>query len=167
MRSLAVLPLLFGSSAALAAPGPFREAGRFGLGLGAGTSTAGLSGKYFLSSAMSLQGVLGAGYGDSRYYSSAGGGWSSGLGLGVDLLFEMPAFYDEQDLELAWAIGPGLGIWADDDDFAAALSGALGFECNVLAAPIDIVVEYRPRVLLVPDVAFDWFSLSGHIRYYF
>ena len=34
-------------------------------------------------------------------------------------------------------------------------------------SPVDVVVEYRPRVQVVPEIGFDWFSLSGHIRWYF
>lgn len=163
-----ILALLLSSPDALAVhgPGPFREKGRFGLGLGAGTSTAGLSAKYFFSERLALQGVLGAGYG-SGYSSGPGGGWDEGAALGADLLFEMPALYEDEGIELAWALGPGAGIWIGDNWAALAASGALGFECNITAVPLDLVVEYRPRLLLAPEVAFDWISFTGHIRYYF
>lgn len=165
---LALVLLALPTSAwALHGPGPFREAGRFGLGFGAGTSTAGLSGKYMISPDLSVQGVVGAGYGAHSTDPGPGGSWDSSLALSADLLFEMPTFYTDEGLDLAWSIGPGVGTWLSDGYFALAASGAAGFEVNITAVPMDVVVEYRPRVLLVPDVAVDFFNLSGHIRYFF
>ncbi|MCK6502554.1 hypothetical protein L6R53_04025 [Myxococcota bacterium] len=140
-----------------------RVAGSFGLGLGGGTSTAGLSAKYFLRETLAVQGVVGAGYGAR----DDADGWSTGLGLGADLLFEGLSFAELDDVELGWNVGPGLGLWAYDDRVALAAAGVVGLEACVLTFPLDVVVEYRPRMLLAPDVGFDWFSLSGHIRYYF
>lgn len=159
--------LLALSRPALADPEPVRRQGNLALGLGGGTSTAGLSAKYFLRDALSLQGVLGAGYGTGRWSDGPGGGWDSGLGVGADLLFELPAFYETPEVELAGAVGPGVGLWLTDDRAALAASGAAGFEVNVSAVPIDLVVEYRPRLLVVPEVAFDFVNFSGHIRYVF
>ncbi len=140
-----------------------RTAGSLGLGLGAGTSTGGISGKYWLDEGMAVQAVIGAGYGQV----SDRGGWSSGLGLSGDLLFEGPSFAVVDDVEFGWSIGPGLGLWANDDYFALAAAGVAGLELGVLVFPLDLVVEYRPRVLIVPDVGFDWVNFSAHVRYYF
>lgn len=152
---------------AQADPEPVRQQGNLALGLGGGTSTAGISAKYFLRESLSLQGVLGAGYGSDRWSDGPGGGWDSGLGLGADLLFEMPAFHETPEVELAWSVGPGVGLWLTDDWAALAASGVAGFEVNVSAVPIDLVIEYRPRLLVVPDLAFDFVNFSGHIRYVF
>lgn len=154
------------SPTVLADPEPVRQPGNFGLGLGGGTSTAGISMKYFMSSSMAVQGVVGAGYGNSGR-GNGPGDWDGGFGAGADLLFEMPAFHESQDLELAWNAGPGVGLWIMDDWAALAVSGVLGFEFNVSALPIDIVLEYRPRLRVVPDVDFDFVNFSGHIRYIF
>ncbi len=169
MRSLLPSLLLFVSSPAfaLAGPGEFREAGRFGLGVGAGTSTAGVSMKYFFNSGLALQGVVGAGYGSRSYNPGPGGGWDSSIAASADLLFEMPAFYETDGVNLAWSVGPGLGAWFDDDYAALAVAGAIGFEVNITAVPMDVVVEYRPRILIVPDVAADWWNLGAHVRYIF
>ena len=140
-----------------------RRAGSFGLGLGGGTSTGGLSAKYFVRETLAVQGVVGAGYGAR----SDADGWSAGLGLGADLLFEGLSFAELDGVELGWSVGPGVGLWAYDDQVALAAAGVVGLEACLLTFPLDVVVEYRPRMLLVPDVGFDWFSLSGHIRYYF
>lgn len=140
-----------------------RTAGRFGIGIGAGTSTAGLSGKYFFDESKALQAVLGAGYGQNEDKD----GWSSGLGVGADLLFEGPSFGELDDVEFGWSIGPGVGVWAFEDQFAMAVAGVAGLELCVLVFPVDFVIEYRPRMLLVPELGFDWVNLSAHARYYF
>jgi hypothetical protein len=140
-----------------------RTAGSLGLGLGAGTSTGGISGKYWADESMAFQAVIGAGYGQV----SDRGGWSSGIGLSGDLLFEGPSFAVVDDVEFGWSVGPGLGLWANDDYFALAAAGVAGLELALLVFPLDFVVEYRPRMLVVPSVGFDWVNFSAHVRYYF
>lgn len=140
-----------------------RTAGRFGLGLGAGTSTGGVSGKYWMDETKAVQLVVGAGYGQRADRD----GWSSGLGLSGDFLFEGSSFAVVDDVEFGWSLGPGVGLWANDDYFALAVAGVAGIEMGVLVFPLDLVLEYRPRVLVVPDVGFDWVNFSAHVRYYF
>jgi len=139
-----------------------RTMGSFGLGLGAGTSTAGLSMKYFARETLALQGVVGAGYD-----STTQGSWSTGLGAGADLLFEMPSFASLDDVEFGWSAGPGIGVSVTDNGPSLAVAGVVGLELGLLQVPMDIVLEYRPRMLLAPELGWDWFSLSGHIRWYF
>lgn len=168
-----MLALLFSLTAATLAAEPgyqrdgtrssVRTAGSLGLGLGTGTSTGGISGKYWFDESKAVQAVIGAGYGQVEDR----GGWSSGLGLSGDLLFEGPSFAVVDDVEFGWSVGPGLGLWANDDYFALAAAGVAGLELGLLVFPLDLVVEYRPRVLVVPDVGFDWVNFSAHVRYYF
>lgn len=140
-----------------------RTAGSLGLGLGAGTSTAGFSAKYFARETLAVQGVVGAGYGAHANRS----GWSTGLGLGTDLLFELPTFAALDDVEFGISAGPGAGVWIYDGRVDVAAAGVLGLEACLLVFPLDLVLEYRPRMMVAPTISFDWFSLSGHIRYYF
>ncbi|NOY24346.1 MAG: hypothetical protein GXP62_00590 [Oligoflexia bacterium] len=140
-----------------------RSPDRMGIGLGIGTSTAGLSGKYFLKETMSVQAVLGAGYGATT--NSAG--WTTGFGLGADILAELPSFAAVDDVEFGISAGPGLGLWTAGGQFNLAAAGVVGLEACLLTFPIDFVIEYRPRVMLAPTLGIDWFNLSGHIRYYF
>lgn len=143
-----------------------RTPGNFGLGLGAGTSTAGLSMKYFTTNGTALQGVIGAGYGH-HHHDDHVDDFHGGLGAGLDFLFEMPYLAEGEDVTLGWNIGPGVGVWLDDHYAAVAAAGVLGLELGIIPVPLDVVVEYRPRLLLVPDVGFDWFEATGHVRYYF
>jgi len=168
LGALALALTLTGTAAAE----PVRSPGRFGLGIGSATLSNGLSAKYFLSKQHALQfnlGEFGGGGFDNR--------WSrfDGIGLGVDYLFEMPDIVRAgQAFDLAWNIGVGAGLGFDDDDgkddhwhtgFAVAF--IVGLELNFIPAPFDIVIEWRPGLLLVPDVDFDPVDFTAHIRFYF
>lgn len=108
---------------------------------------------------MAVQGVVGG-----------WGGWGGGgLGLSADYLFEMPTLAETEPLDIAWNIGPGLGVglFPAADIVGVAASGVLGLELGFNPVPIDIVLEYRPTVLVVPAVAFDFVNISGHVRWFF
>jgi len=146
-----------------------RRQGSFGLGLGAGTSTAGISTKYWMNELLAVQAVVGAGYHrstDPPGSQSASNGWESSFALGADLLFEQPSFAAFDEVELGWGLGPGVGAWVGPDP-AVAIAGVVGLEACMTSLPIDVVIEVRPRVYILPDPAFQWFSLSGHARWYF
>ncbi len=64
------------------------------------------------------------------------------------------------------AIGPGVGIAVADNYFGAAVSGALGLEFNFNVIPIDLVLEWRPPLAIVPGVHFHPVGFTGHIRIY-
>src|SRR5690606_37502500 len=99
MRRFGFLALLV----ALAVPSlaeanmPLASAGRLGLGLGSGSWTNGISGKYYLSDAMSVQGVVGSGW-----------GWGGfGLAANVDVLWEQKPLVDVEPGALHWYLGLG------------------------------------------------------------
>ncbi len=150
-----VLGLTLSTAAAAA---PHRNAGYTGLGLGGGTATSGLSAKHFINSRNAVQGVVGA-----------WGGWEGTLGLSGDYLYEMPPLATEQGLTVAWNVGPGvgLGLIPQTDQVALAGNAVLGLELAVVPFPMDIVLEYRPTVQVVPDLTFDPIAFTGHIRFFF
>ena len=171
---LCATALSLGASTASAEP--IRTPGRFGLGLGAGTIANGLSAKYFVDRQNALQFNLGAFGGrgaDHRWHRFGGFGFSA------DYLFEMPAIAKAgQAFELAWNIGAGLGVGFDDDEydhkddhyhdyFALAASFVLGLEFDLIPIPLDIVLEFRPGLLLVPYIDLDLVDFTAHIRVYF
>jgi len=173
--ALATLTLL--SALALAAPAlaePIRTPGRFGLGLGSGTISNGLSAKYFVDKSNALQFNLGdfGGGGFDRRWRHFGG-----FGFGFDYLYEMPTLARAGNaFELAWNLGLGVGVGLDDrddghghgaDHFALAAAFVLGLEFNFIPVPIDIVLEFRPGLLLVPRVDFDAVDFTAQIRFYF
>lgn len=156
-------PILVAATAALAlsttAQAATPSSGNFGLGLGGGTGVTGLSGKYYLGESSAVQGMLGWwGLGHD----------ASAMGLGADYLLEMPAFAEADPLKLGWNAGAGGMLWVWDGGGAAiAGSGVLGLEVLLQPIPLDIVLEYRPTVLIIPDVYIDLVNFTGHIRYYF
>lgn len=152
---LACLPTIFVAAPAMAQHG--NAPGNFGIGIGAGTITRlGLSAKHFLGSGSAIQANLGC------------GGWScSGIGLSADYLFEMPALAQGEALALAWNAGLGPGVGLHSDVFALAGAGIVGLELDFKVIPIDLVVEWRPTLLIVPDVHFKPVEFSGHVRVWF
>jgi len=48
-----------------------------------------------------------------------------------------------------------------------AASGVVGLEFRIIPVPIDVVLEFRPGFLIVPDFDFDPVDFTAHIRYYF
>jgi len=175
MRTL--LAIIFTAfTAGSASAEPMRTPGRFGIGIGSGTLANGLSAKYFLNSNNALQFNLGTfgGRGIEHRWSRYGG-----FGFSADYLFEMPAIAKAgRTFELAWNLGAGLGVGFDNHDYehknhryhdytAFAAAFVLGLEFNFIAVPLDIVLEFRPTLLLVPYVAIDPVDFTAHIRFYF
>ncbi len=170
-----VVSVLFASTAW--AGMPIKQGGNFGIGFGVGTTAAPISLKYFLDSTMSIQGNIGwyqgAFYGCGRYrrdrYRGAYGCgyYRDALGISADFLLEGGPLVGNSDVSLDWEIGGGAGIGLGNVDFALAAAFVAGLQLNIHAVPIDLVVEYRPRIFLVPFVGFDWLGFTGHIRYYF
>jgi hypothetical protein len=168
------------TTASPAAAEQIRTPGRFGLGIGSTTLSNGLSAKYFMSRADALQfglGELGCCGIRHRWH-----GFDDGVALGIDYLREMPDITRAGDaFYLAWNFGGGLGIgfWDHDhfddidDDFdddggvAVAATFVLGLEFDFIPIPLDIVLEWRPGFLLVPDFDFDAVDFTAHIRVYF
>lgn len=152
---LATLSLLLLSAPAMAER-QGRGPGTLGFGLGAGTLTQlGLSAKYFIGGGdTAVQGNLGC------------GGWScESVGLSADYLFEFPALAKGRGLDVAFAagFGGGLGIHSHP---ALAAAGVLGLEFNLNVIPLDIVAEWRPRLLVVPDTRLDLIEVTGQVRFY-
>ena len=136
----------------------FRSAGHWGIGLGSSTAGQGVSLKYFVSD-VALQGTVGSWGG----YDGVGG-----IRVGVDGLYEMPIVASTPVVDLGWNLGVGAGVGlADGGGFGLAASGVLGLELNFVPIPLDVVLEYRPGVGIVPDVDIDVVGFSGHIRWYF
>lgn len=179
LRWIAPLCALLALSTLTASPaqaqGKIKQAGNFGLGLGIGTLASGLSGKYFLESNLSIQGNVGLHYygpygrcyrrGPRRYCDR----WGDALGLSADLLSERGPLAGNDQVSLDWQIGGGLGlgIWERAPVLDVAAAFVLGLQVNVHALPIDVVLEYRPKLIILSDVDLDLIDFTAQIRYYF
>ena len=135
---------------------PIDSPGNLGLGLGGGTHSSGVSAKVFSSQHLALQGVAGL-YGAGRGFA--------GLGTSLDLLFEQPPLVTTDILELAWNVGPGVNLGLGDEVWLGA-GGVAGLELRFYEVPVDIVVEYRPGLLILPVVQADPIGFGAHVRVY-
>lgn len=136
-----------------------RRSGTVGVGLGGGTTGAGLSAKVFLSDASAIQAVAGP-----------WGGWGNGgLGLSADYLYEMPTLVEGDAAELAWNVGAGagVGIFSQTATLGVGVAGVLGLEVAFKPVPLDLVVEYRPTLSVLPGVGLDPIGATAHLRYFF
>lgn len=162
-RFMTAIMLMCGLSTAAHAGSPVRSGGNLGLGVGGGYWLDGLSLKYFMGDNTAVQGVIGAyGWGshnDDYYYGN-------GIGLSGDFLWEMPALTDNEAFELGWNAGLGPSVAVDDDWLALGVHGTLGLEFNFNPIPIDLVLEYKPGIYVVPGVGADFWNFGGHIRIY-
>lgn len=138
-----------------------RQPGHLGLGIGGGTRTTGVSLKYTPNERFSLQAVAGA---DSGATNDRGGT----LALAGTFLFEMPALFDDPDLEIAWCWGPGPYV-AVGEDFWLGGHFVLGLEFNIRAIPLEVQLEYRPSLEIIgpDDVALVPVDFGGHVRWWF
>ncbi len=136
--------------------------GTIGIGLGATTFASGLSGKYYMSDSFALQGAVGTYGAGADRFSNFGG-----IAVGIDGLVENSALTRNEIFSLDWNFGLGAGVGLFEDTLGLAVSGVVGLEFNFVPIPIDLVLEYRPGLLVVPDVGIELVDFSGHIRFYF
>lgn len=137
--------------------------GGFGIGLGQGTGVGGLSGKVHTGD-VALQGVVGNWW---HGWGRWGRHYRRGIGLSVDLLFNMPTFHDADVVQLAWNLGGGGAVGLAGDRAFIRGQFVAGLEFIFPDVPLDLVLEWRPSVQLVP--ANFWFNFGGagaHIRFY-
>lgn len=138
-----------------AATSEFAQAGRFGLGLGGGSLSSGLSGKLYLSDAMALQAVVGT------------WGWSS-LSVGVDGVWEMPSLFSNDVLNINWNLGVGAGGVVGGGFNGLSISALAGLGFQLKNIPIEFVPEFRPTFIVGNEfVRGLYWGGGGHIRYFF
>jgi hypothetical protein len=154
--------------------GGVRTPGNLGIGIGSGTLASGVSLKY-MNGDTAFQGNIGIyGRGRDRYFGRS----RNWLALGFDYLFEMNSLTGPGDVELAWSIGPGVGLALRDDleDWDLSISGVIGLEILFNVVPIDLVLEYRPSIFINDErgrfrnergVYIDIVEFGAHLRFFF
>lgn len=151
----------------LGAPQAIKKSGNLGVGVGAGTLATGLSLKYFLSDDTSVQGNLGFSRGCVGCGRRGGRYYNESVAASVDFLLERGPIAGDEKLSLDWEIGAGAGLGLTDSTITVAAAGVIGLQLNIHALPIDIVVEFRPGAVVVPEVYLNLVDFTGHVRYYF
>lgn len=166
MRLLAVMLATLGAADALAAP-PIRNGGNLGVGLGVGTTTAGLDIKYWFNPYSSFQTTLGL-FSPLTFDPDA-----LVLGGDLDFLVEPPAFVKTDGFDLGMNVGAG-GTFATGFE-ALDIVGVhpiVGLAFHIDAVPLDVVVDYRPQFYIVDeitgdDLRFDPAHAGLHVRWWF
>jgi hypothetical protein len=84
----------------------------------------------------------------------------------LDYLFEMPALARTQYFNVDWSfgLGGGVGVPTVDGRVGAAASGIAGLEFNFTTVPLDLTIEFRPTVGLVPDPGLHLVDFTAHLR---
>ena len=137
----------------------------FGIGLGMGTGASGVSGK-LMAGPGAFQGVVGV------WGSGTGPGHFAhvdGVALSLDYLFEMPTLVSSPYFNIDWdfGFGGGVGIPTGGGDVGIGVAGIAGLEFNFTRAPVDVALEYRPSVGLVPGVGLALVGFTAHVRLWF
>ncbi len=142
---------------------PIHTAGRIGIGIGSGTIANGLSGKYYTGSKFAFQANVGTvgGSGGDRFSDNGG------IAVSLDGLIENGPLVTTEHFTIDWSYGLGAGLGLRNDVSAIAVSAIAGLEFNFKPLPVDLVLEYRPHLLVNPDVELELVDFTGHLRYYF
>ena len=151
---LTTLLLTLTCSTSALANSPVRQPGNLGVGLAGGYGVSGLSLKYFGAS-QSLQGTVGV---NLRY---------DYIGLSADYLIELTPFAESDVVDLAPAVGLGAFAGLGDRSVNLGVSAVGGLEFLLVPVPIDLVIEWRPSLLIVPSPRLALVGFTGHVRYYF
>jgi hypothetical protein len=142
----------------------------FGLGIGSGTGATGVSGKTMVASGGAIQGVLGWwGHTDSNGPGPGQYGHIDGIALSLDYLFEMPPIATTPYFHLDWnfGLGGGVGVPTSGGTPGVAVAGIAGLEFDFTKIPLDVTIEYRPAVGLLPGVGIGLIGFTAHIRVWF
>jgi hypothetical protein len=158
-RLLSVAAALALTLGAVAAQAQIGQAKRLGVGLGGGTLTSGLSGKYYLSPTSAVQAVVG-----SRF------GW--GLSAGADYIVEFPALAEGSAGRLFWGAGAGAGLVLYDaggkSGAVIGVAGVIELGWHFKAFPLELVTDWRPTFFIGDALSGLWLGGGGGaVRWYF
>lgn len=163
MRCL-IWMLLFPATAV--AGSPIQQGSNFGIGVGGGTNTSGLSAKYFIGSDFSLQAIVGPWNPLDLDLLDGGNHTTNGqFGFEFATLLESQPFVNGSAVDLAFNYGLGVSVVPSGGP-ELSLIPIGGFEINVEAVPIDLVLEYRPPIWVYPDFKYDFVGFGAHLRVY-
>lgn len=134
-------------------------AGSLGVGLGSGTWANGLSARYNLTAGTAVQANAGN-------YAAYGKAKSLGFALSADYIAYRHTLKRAGPVDIGYNLGVGVGLGAFSNATLVRAAGVAGLEFNLNKFPLDVVLEFRPNVQIVPTVDLHLVYLTGHIRYY-
>ncbi len=132
-----------------------RQAGNIGVGIAGTVLGTGVTGKYFINDANSLQGLVALREGGSALLVSA------------DYLYNFKPFLNDDDVSMGWYAGFGGAVSLGSLDFVLGAVGIVGTDFDIDDLPLDLYVEYRPVLVLAPVGDLYLSSFGGGVRYYF
>ncbi len=165
LMTLVMAVALFSTAGEAHAGSLMRTSGSIGIGLGQGYAS-GLSGKYVMADMMAVQATVGThAFGRHHYWHHDQR--QDGISVGADLLFLMPIIHSAEHFALGWNLGfgPGVSLW--NSGIGMAVEAVAGLEMNLKVIPLDIVLEYRPGLGILPEIGLGLGNFGAHIRFYF
>jgi hypothetical protein len=96
-------------------------------------------------------------------------GHVDGVAGSFDYLFEMPSLARSQYFTVDWAfgLGGGVGVPSFNGKLGAAASGIAGIEFNFIPVPLDLTIEFRPTVAIIPNPGLHLVDFTAHLRLWF
>lgn len=152
LSSLALAFVLVLPGVARAAPTPFSQRGRLGLGLSGGYGLGGLTGKLYFSPSLAGQVTL-------------GGWYRNGLAANISAIFEMPNLTRQEHFWINWNLGIGANLGVFDAGAGIGVSGIVGLAFQLTDVPLEFVAEWRPTFL--PGYGGFYPHSGGSIRFFF
>lgn len=132
---------------------------RLGVGLGGGTTTSGLTAKYYLGKRSAVQVFLG-----QRF--------AYGNSIGADYILEFPTLAQGAPGRLFWGVGAGVGLLlynrTGDTANVLGLSGVLQLGWHFRQFPLELIADWRPTLFVGDYAGGLWFGGGGGaVRWYF
>ena len=109
------------------------------------------------------------GIGDNRLEADLG--WANYKEVSSFSLTGIYQFVYGLSNNFAWFIGPGahfgLTTVEGETKFALALAGQVGIEYDFASIPLQLSLDIRPRLNVIPSTNFHWGDIAFGIRYRF
>jgi hypothetical protein len=141
----------------------------FGIGIGSGTGATGVSGK-LKAGPGAFQGVLGFwGHGDSERARSRPVLAPRRRRAEPRLPVRDADAGEVGVLQPDWCfgLGGGVGVSTGGGTPGVAVAGIAGLEFNFIKAPLDVAIEYRPSVGILPGPYIALIGFTAHVRLWF
>jgi hypothetical protein len=139
---------------------PALAADTVGIGLGSATLSSGVSAKWHAKSGSGLQLVVGPwGTGPSNFGNST-------LAVNLDGIRDMPKIGNLGPVDVGWSLGGGAGVAFASSPTVAA-SGVVGLNLKLQPVPLELALEYRPVLWILPSINGELLNASGHLRWWF
>ena len=120
----------------------------------------GLTGKFFISETDAIEGLV---FFDFRNQTQS---------IGVTGLYERHADpFNIPELLLYYGVGGGVGVWTHDGNnnggIGVGLDAIIGIEYSIPDVPLNVSLDVKPNINLIPSVNFGSINPALSIRYIF